>query len=191
MDDSVLWAVALGIGTLGLLFLSVAVVVAIYLNVRARRAGPPDSVEGSQAQTERVVSTDRPQPQGEDTAQTGGPGVRMGAADAEHPRGGGFWPWVKAWIFAVAHAGTVSVVLGGVTFFEDMARASEEIRRTGTVAFPKQLLPGALVGSSSHKPLNEPSDDLEKLDQPDGTSKRAAGWTVVDMLEEASSDDES
>jgi hypothetical protein len=191
MDDSVLWAVAFGVGTLGLLFLAVAVVVAIYLNIRARRAGPPASVERSRTQAGRVASTDRPQPQGEDAACTGEPEVRAGASDVEHPLGGGFWAWVKAWIFAIAHAGTVSVVLGGVTFFEDMARAGEEIRRTGTVTFPKQLLPGSLPGSSSRKRLTEPSDDLEKLDQPDASSKKTAGWAVVDLLEEASSDDEA
>ena len=57
------------------------------------------------------------------------------------------WLWVKAWIFAVLHATTVSLVVGGMTFFEDLAKASTEIQQEGRVSFPKQLLPGTIAGS--------------------------------------------
>jgi hypothetical protein len=49
-----------------------------------------------------------------------------------------------------------------MTFFEDLANAGDEIRRTGTVTFPKQLLPGSLLGSMSRKQVSQSSGGLLK-----------------------------
>jgi hypothetical protein len=184
MNDSELWAVALGIGMLGLLLLTIAGAVAMYLNIRAQRArgaasagksrsnaGDAASAAKSQSRTGDVASTDRSQP-------------RAGSPGAQRATSGGFWAWVKAWIFALVHAGTVSVVFGGITFFEDLAKAGQEIQRTGTVTFPKQLLPGTLAESTSRKRLSRPADDLEDRDQPSGTPPDPAGWEVVDLQDE-------
>jgi hypothetical protein len=114
------------------------------------------------------------------------------------------WAWIKAWIFALVHASTVSLVLGGITFFEDLAKASDEIQSTGTVTFPKRLLPGPLSVPTSQKRLVQPSDDSlsnarhpgdefqhkatgDELDDPDQPSvlSDTAGWEVVDLVNEA------
>jgi hypothetical protein len=99
--------------------------------------------------------------------------------------------WVKAWIFAFIHASTVSLVMGSITFFEDMLRANEEIERTGTVSFPKQLLPGTVTGSAVRKRLSQPSgdsktgDEVEESGQSAKSSSKAVKWEVVDVLDEA------
>ncbi len=177
MDDSVLWAVALGTGALGLLLLTIAGVVAMYLNTRAR-------------ETRDAASADEPQSHTGDVASTGESQLRAASPSAKRTTAGGFWAWVKAWVFASIHAGTVSLVLGGITFFEDIARASDEIQRTGTVTFPKQLLPGTLAGSASRKRLSRPSDDLENPDQPGAPPPGTAGWEVVGLLDEADAEDD-
>ncbi len=161
MDDSMLWAVALGSGIFGLLLLAVAGVVALYWKTEMRgSAGAASAAAGVTA-----ADSSNAQP-----ATTRSP-----------------WLWVKAWLFALLHAGTVSLVLGGITLFEDLVKASDEIQRTGTVTFPKQLLPGTLSTPASRKRLSQPSGDssemedieVEELDQP-GTT----GWEVVDMVSE-------
>jgi hypothetical protein len=175
MNDSELWAVALGIGMLGLLLLTIAGAVAMYLNIRAQRARGAASAGKSRSNAGDAASAAKSQSRTGDVAST----------DRSQPRaGGGFWAWVKAWIFALVHAGTVSVVFGGITFFEDLAKAGQEIQRTGTVTFPKQLLPGTLAESTSRKRLSRPADDLEDRDQPSGTPPDPAGWEVVDLLDE-------
>ncbi len=171
MDDSELLAVALGTGMFGLLLLTIAGVVVMYLNTRARSAGD-------------VTSTDEPQPRARDAASTDKSQPRDDSSSAKRAPAGGFWAWVKAWVFALVHAGTVSLVLGGVTFFEDLAKANDEIQRTGTVTFPKQLLPGTLAGSVSRKRLSWPSDDFEDRDHPGAPPPDTAGWEVVDLLDE-------
>ncbi len=175
MDDSMLWAVALGAGVLGLLLLAVAVVVAIYMNIKTRAAGDGDSADRSNSHTEDA-----------DLSKSKHISQQQEDSGAERASGGNFWTWVKAWIFAAVHAGTVSVVLGAITFFEDIAKAGDEIESTGTVTFPKQLLPGSLVGSMSRQRLAQPSDsdELEALDSPDETAPETTGWEVVDLLEE-------
>ena len=69
------------------------------------------------------------------------------------------------------------------------AKAGDEIQRTGTVTFPKQLLPGPLAESMSRKrlarPSDNPSEELDKLDQPERPSRDASGWEVVERLEDA------
>lgn len=179
MDDSVLWTVALGIGMLGLLLLTIAGVVAMYLNTRARRVGDAASADKSQAHTGDVASTDKSRAHAGDVTSTDKSQLRADSSSAKRTTTGGFWAWVKAWIFALVHAGTVSVVLGGITFFEDLAKASEEIQLTGTVTFPKQLLPGTLAESASRKRLSRSSDDPGNPDQLGAPPLATAGWEVV------------
>jgi hypothetical protein len=177
MDDSVLWAVALGSGALGLLLLIFAGVVAVILNARARRSMGVASVDKSHPPAGDVVTTDKSQP-------------RVASSGSKPATAGGFWIWIKAWIFAAVHAGTVSLVLGGVTFFEDLAKASDDIQRTGTVAFPKQLLPGTLTGTASRKLLSRPSGDSSGNgdageDAPGSPSPASAEWEVVNLADKA------
>jgi hypothetical protein len=179
MDNSVLWVVALGSGVLGLLLLAVAGAVVVYWNAGARRpremasADDPQSHDGDIATAEKKRS-----PASSSNAQP---------ATASSP-----WLWIKAWLFALFHAGTVSLVLGGITFFEDLAKASEEIQTAGTVTFPKQLLPRTVTGPTSLKRLSQPpgdppmaeggADDSEQ-DQPGPSPPGAAGWEVVDTVQ--------
>lgn len=180
MEESVLWAIAIGTGALGLLLLAVAGAVAVYWNTVARRPKGVASVDKSQSplgdlaatRKERSpVSSSKPQPT---TANTP-------------------WLWIKAWLFALFHAGTVSLVMGGVTFFEDLAKASAEITSAGTVTFPKQFLPGTLSGSAYRERLSQPSDDSSKtksaaeVEEPGQTgaaSSDVSGWEVVDRVNE-------
>jgi hypothetical protein len=204
MDESVLWVVALGIGGLGLLLLAAAGIAAVYLNAGRDSAGDVASTEKPQPRAKDVASTEEAQTHAEGVASTDKSRVRAGSSSAKpETAAGGFWAWVKAGIFAFVHAGTVSLVLGGVTLFEDLAKASDEIQRTGTVTFPKQLLPGTLSGPASRKRLagssggllrnghnqsegqrnraNEDHVEAEDLDPPSGPQSDAAGWEVVDQ----------
>jgi hypothetical protein len=219
MDDSVLWIAALGIAALGFLLLAVAGMVAMYLNTRAPSAKDAVSTKKPKSRTKDVGSTDksRPhveeaapsklsQPRAEDAASNDESRLRAGSPRAERKTVGGFWAWIKAWIFALVHAGTVSVVFGGITFFEDLANASDEIERTGTVTFPKQLLPGTLSGPVSRERLVRPAsallgrgrprgaDQLDEgdedpveprdLNRPTGSPPDVAGWEIVDPADE-------
>ena len=172
MDESMLWIVAFGTGALGLLLLAVAGAVAIVLKTvaRAPRRAPPVEEPRSRA------TAKQPPPTSE--------------AETPHVVSTGPWLWIKAWIFAVFHASIVSLVLGGITFFEDLAKASEEIQSTGRVTFPKQLLPGQLSGSMSQKCLTQSSgdsaqtesDDVKTLDSPDAAAPGVPGWEVVNLV---------
>jgi hypothetical protein len=223
MDDSVLWVVALGIGALGFLLLAVAGTVAMVLNIRAPRnkdvvstkkpkphTKDEASTDKSRPQVEEAASSKVSQPRAEDVAASGESRLRAGLPRAERKTAGGFWAWIKAWVFALVHAGTVSVVFGGITFFEDLANASDEIERTGTVTFPKQLLPGTLSGPVSRGHLTRPAnallgqghprgadqrDETDKdhaepgdLNRPTGSPPDATGWEVVDPVDEAIAD---
>lgn len=207
MDDSALWAVALGIGALGFLFLTIAGAVAMVLETRKRRARGVTSAEKSPSRAEDKAPDSKSRPHAGGKASRRESQLRTDLPRAKRTSAGGFWAWVKAWVFAVVHAGTVSLVLGGITLFEDLAKASDEIQRTGTVSFPKQLLPGRLSEHGPQERLSRPSggllsdghgrgddqqreaheDDAEAgdLDQPNGTSPDAAGWEVVDLVNEA------
>jgi hypothetical protein len=165
MDDSVLWTVALGIGGLGFLLLAIAGMVAMCLNIRARRARDAPSAGEPQSHAGDKASTGEPQARVSDKASKGKSRLHTGSSRAKHKAAGGFLAWVKAWVFALLHAGTVSVVLGSITFFEDLARANDEIQRTGTVTFPKQLLPGTLSSPTSRKHLSPPTGGLLKNGQ--------------------------
>lgn len=186
MDESVLWAVAIGVGLLGLVLLAVGTLAAVYW--------------GAATNKKESSSTGKPQPQAKDATAAGkskpqaGEMSRVSSSGVGQPDGGGFLAWAKAWIFAFIHATTVSLVLGGITFFEDMVRANDEIQRTGTVSFPKQLLPGTLTGSTVRKRLSLPTDGLLETGktgktsappQRSGESSDAAEWAVVDVLDEA------
>jgi len=204
MNESELWAIALGTGMLGLLLLTMAGAIAMVLSIRARRTRDAAFAGKSQANTEVADAGSNPQSRAEDVPPTGKSRSRAKLPETKRTVGGGFWPWVKAWIFALVHAGTVSVVLGGITFFEGLAKAGEEIQRSGTVTFPKQLLPGTLTGAvrpaATRQRLSQPSDDAvrpavrpavtpyEDLDRPADPPPDTEGWEVVDLLEEADTD---
>lgn len=177
MDESVLWAIAIGTGVLGLLLLAVAGAVAVYWNLVARRPqGAPYAGDLATAGKDRSpASSSKAQPAPTNTALL----------------------WVKAWLFALFHAGTVSLVMGGVTFFQDLAKSSEEIQTTGTVTFPKQLLPGTLSDSTARKQLSRPAGNPSKATkaakagkagQPKTTSGNTSDWEVVDLVNEVVSD---
>ncbi len=175
MDDSVLWAIAIGTGVIGLLLLAVAGGAAIYWNVVARRP--------------RGAAFDNPQSRAGDLAAAGE------RSPAGSPAGSHTTPtmstpgpllWIKAWVFDLFHAGTVSVVMGGITLFEDLAKASEEIQSTGTVTFPKQLLPGPFSSPTNSKRLSKPSGDSSKAGEPDPDD--TSGWEIVDRVNEMNSD---
>jgi hypothetical protein len=172
MSDTTLWAIALSVGVLGLLLVLVAGIAAISATARARRS------------RERPASPD-PQP------RVTGP--------SEVHSSGGSWVWLKAGVFAFIHAGAVSFVLGGLTFFEDIARANEEIRTTGTVTFPKRLLPKTLVGPDASLPLVPARDGVltsgghrassESSPSTNPTRQASANpgsddWEVVDVVPE-------
>ena len=173
MNDTTLWAVALGVGLLGLVLVVVAGVAALSANARARRS--------------RVVP---PVPERQ-------PQVTVASADPSGGEGG--WLWLKAGVFAFIHAGAVSFVLGGLTFFEDIARANEEIRTMGTVTFPKRLLPKTLAGPDASLPFSQSSDEMlveaigqanpsnpepTSADQPISPQPESADWEVVDVPSE-------
>ena len=171
MDDTTLWAVALGVGVLGLVLVVVAGAAAISANARARRSRQAPPALESHPQTESL--------------------------SADRSGGGGGWVWMKAGVFAFIHAGAVSFVLGGLTFFEDIAKANEEIRTTGTVTFPKRLLPKTLSGPDARLSFSRSSDELlannvghanpgvaERVtpEQPTPPHAEGADWEVVDAL---------
>jgi hypothetical protein len=179
MEESVLWAIAIGTGMLGLLLLSVAGAVAAYWKIVAHGRD-----ERMPTGTSRVYGGDMTT-----TEQKRAP-ANANFSNAQPAVAPSPWLWVKAWIFAILHAGTVSVVLGGITFFEDLAKASAEMQSHGTVTFPKQLLPGTLSGPASRNSLSQPSGKSRikknaedgKPGRPGATPSDASGWEVVDLV---------
>lgn len=180
MDESVLWVVALGTGSLGLLLLTVAGAVAVYWNTMAR--GP-----------NKATSSDKSQSRARDLAAAGKKRSPAASAEARPQDRGAFWLWTRAWLFAFFHASIVSVVMGGITFFEDLVKAGEEIQTSGTVTFPKQLLPGTISGSASRKHLLQSSGNpsggegnpgVGEHGQPGAVSSGKTGWEVVDHTNE-------
>ena len=179
MDDSVLWAVALGTGMFGLMLLAIAGAIVVYWKTIARKPAGAAPAEKTRSQPGKITTADKERSPANSAAEQP---VTVGSPLL----------WVKAWLFAFLHASTVSLVLGAITFFEDLAKASDEIQRAGTVTFPKQLLPGTLSGSAvSRKRLSQPTgessgmgDDagLEGVDQPDVAPASTDGWEVVDNL---------
>ncbi|HDQ73803.1 MAG TPA: hypothetical protein ENN19_17155 [Chloroflexi bacterium] len=164
MDDSLLWVTALAGGALGLLLLSLAGLAAVYLNKPSTYQAPKKRATSKEKPAGHIAPTEQPSPP-----------VDPSTVQPQSPSRISPWAWIKAWIFAIVHAGTVSVVLGGITFFQDLAKASEEIQNTGTVSFPKQLLPGTLSMPSSRQ-LSEPSANLETGDR---------HWEVEGLVNEA------
>ena len=183
----ILWIVALGIGGLGLLLLGVAGVAAAAIGSaergkRATEAAPPVR----RAAVSPASSASRP-----------AGAIGQDAPEAAPDATGALWAWVKACVFALIHAGVVSFVLGGLTFFEDLVRANGEIRRTGNVSFPRQLLPPSLGGhqpsgaltpaddealEATYSPRYRPAGALRERDLPPIS---ATEWKVVDILDEA------
>ena len=167
MDDSMLWAIAVGTGVIGLLLLGVAGAAAVYWNFLVRRPRGPASADRSQSRGGDIAATGEWTPV--DTSTTAQPQT----VPVQSPL-----LWIKACIFALFHASTVSIVMGGVTFFEDLVKASEEMKNEGTVTFPKQLLPGPLSNPMSPKRLSHPfKDSSQAKDAAD-----PSGWEVVDRV---------
>jgi hypothetical protein len=184
MDESVLWAIAIGTGVLGLLLLAVAGAVAVYWNTVSRRP-------------QRAPYADKPQSYAGDLTAARKEQSPANSFRAQPTTVNSPWLWIKAWLFALLHAGTVSVVMGGVTFFQDLAKSSEEIQTTGAVTFPKQLLPGTLSGSTTQKQLSRSTENPSKVTRAGeagkpSQSKTASGntsdWEVVDLVNEVVSD---
>jgi hypothetical protein len=202
MDDSVLWAAAFLVGALGLSLLIIGGVAAMYLSTDARKGRGAASSKSSPSLSGDADSGDESPSSRGNGAAAEEAGSRVDSPDVQRAATGGLWTWIKAGLFAVLHAGTVSLVLGGITFFEDLAKASDEIQSSGTVTFPKQLLPGALYGPASRKRLSHPAGnsmedeehpgDGRRYDEPeDGAGNAdvdqsgASGWEVVDLVGEA------
>jgi hypothetical protein len=176
MDDSVLWAVALGVGMFGLMLLAIAGAIVVYWNTIVRKPEKGAAPDKTESGTGKTTAAEKKQPPPPPAAEKP---VLVNSS----------WLWVKAWIFAVLHATTVSLVVGGITFFEDLAKASTEIQQEGSVSFPKQLLPGTLPGSGiSRKRLSQASgessemEDASGVGRPDTPIAREDGWEVVENL---------
>ncbi len=199
MSDMVLWIAALAIGGGGLLLLGIAAAAAVALRSAGRRShggaaasSPPQAAASSSAASATATPVaDRSEPD-EGAAPPAGPESTWTP-----------WAWLKACIFAIIHAGAVSFVLGGLTFFEDLVRANSEIRRTGNVSFPPQLLPPSLTSDPATRLLERGSgerragDDYqrywaaaEELHERDLPPIETAEWKVVDILDEAGADGE-
>lgn len=166
MDDSLLWVIALASGAFGLLLLSLAGLAAVYWKKPSADAASKQraTTEKKRARAAQITATEKASSPADPAT-----GQRP-STPAASP-----WAWIKAWIFAIVHAGTVSVVLGGITFFQDLAKASEEIQSTGNVSFPKQLLPGTL-SMPSQRQLSKPSTPSEDDER---------HWEVEDLVNEA------
>lgn len=187
MSDMVLWIAALGVGGVGLLLLGVAGLAAAALRSGSRRSRGSGGGEVPQ----RAVA------QHESTAAAARQGQTNGAApDAGQPGGGALWAWLKACVFALIHAGAVSFVLGGLTFFEDLIRSSREIKHTGSVSFPAQLLPpglsdmptswqGGQFEERTTQSLYDPRYGTPGLRERDLPPVITTEWEVVDILDEA------
>ena len=174
MDDSVIWAIAVGTGVIGLLLLGVAGAAAVYWNVLARRSKGTASADRSQSRGGDIAATGEWTPVDTSTAQPK-------TVPVQNPL-----LWIKACIFALFHASTVSIVMGGVTFFEDLVKASEEMKNEGTVSFPKQLLPGPFSPPTTPKRISHPFKDSSQAKTAAGKagSDDALGWEVVDRVGE-------
>ncbi len=188
MNDTLIWAIAMGSGLLGLLLLAFTGIAAFYLRFGPRSFRPPRT-------TSKPASTSTPPPSStpvsdlsDGTVSTAGSQLPPAAEPPSEAPTGSLWLWVKAWVFAMLHATTVSLVVGGITFFEDLAQADEEMHTTGSVTFPKQLLPRPLATPPPQKKrLEQPSRPAQLASEsstgPAGTSKEQAnGWEVVDRV---------
>ena len=176
MDDSVLWAVALGVGMFGLMLLAIAGAIVVYWNTIVHKPEKGAAADKTESRAGKTAAAEKKQPPPPPAAE------QPVLANAS-------WLWVKAWIFAVLHATTVSLVVGGITFFEDLAKAGTEIQQEGRVSFPKQLLPGTIAGSGpSRKRLSRPLDGSSEAEDAPGVGKLDQpisgqdGWEVVENL---------
>ncbi len=192
MNDTLIWAIAMGSGLLGLLLLAFTGIAAFYLRFgshskRSSRTSPKPASNSTPPPSSPPVS-ELP----ESAAPTTHSQLPPAAESPSEAPSGNLWLWVKAWIFAMLHATTVSLVVGGITFFEDLAQADEEMHTTGSVTFPKQLLPRPLAAlpPQKKKRLAQPSRSAqlspESSAEPTGstgptgtTEEQTNGWEVV------------
>ena len=180
MNEVALWTVALTTAALGFLLLAIAGVAAVLL--KSRRTADPslDEAAGTRSHVQEAAS-----------GSSGG-GVKEAASSAVV--GSHVWVWLQACVFASLHALVVSLVLGVVTFYEDIVQAHAEIRRTGSVSFPKKLLPGSIAAPFRHR-LSNPREDYGRyeaaddefinLSRDDVSVPEVMAWDVVTVSEES------
>ncbi|NLE43338.1 MAG: hypothetical protein GX620_01350 [Chloroflexi bacterium] len=190
MNEVLVWTVALVLAVFGIILLAVAGMAAIVLHLKrygqseasAREDGAGMNLRDRDQRTQAI---EKPPSETRDDAQSADTGV---------------WAWTKAWAFASIHALLVSLILGAVTFFEDLARANDEIQRTGTVKFPKQLLPGTISGASSSHRLSRGKSDCTRyevaddrftdLDETGFPLPEGTEWRVVSLSDVEVDDDD-
>jgi hypothetical protein len=111
--------------------------------------------------------------------------------------------------FALYIGSSIGLIIAAVVFLADVQEARAELRRTGSVTFPKEFLPSGLFSSTSrsraqpssgllpsgysrseYRDYGATDDDIEfwGLDQPGAPPPEAAGWVVMDMLAEMDAD---
>jgi hypothetical protein len=179
MDEVALWTVALATAALGLLLLAVAGVTAAIL--KSRRQDDLDHEDATDSKLQPQEQTD-----------IGSDHVADGASPV--PKGGGVWVWFQACVFATLHALVVSLVLGIVTFYEDIVQAHDDIQRTGRVSFPKNLLPGSVSPPAGPR-LSRLEEDCSRYEvaddgfislQNEGAMSGVTDWDVVTLHEDVS-----
>ena len=180
MDEVALWTVALTTAALGFLLLAIAGVAAVLFRSPRTADQSLDTAASTESHTHEAAS--------------GGSGGVVNEAAASASMGRHVWVWLQACVLASLHAVVVSLVLGVVTFYEDIVLAHDEIRRTGSVSFPKNLLPGSIVAPFRHR-LSNPEEDYSRyeaaedgftsLSRDDVSMHEVMDWEVVTVSEES------
>jgi len=179
MNEVALWTVALTAAVLGFLLLVIAGVAAALLRSRRIADQDPDMATSAEPHVQEATRGDSGGVV-QDTPSSASPGSHILA-------------WLQACVLASLHALVVSLVLGVVTFYEDIVQAQDEIRRTGSVSFPKNLLPGSIVAPYRHR-LSNPEEDYSRyeaaddgfanLSQNDELTLEVMDWDVVTVSDE-------
>jgi len=179
MNEIALWMVALAAAVLGLFLLGVAGIAAAVLNAHRNAANDEDRAVGSDP-----GMAEQPSGASEDS---------LHEVSSPTVRGAGIWVWMQAWLFASLHALVVSLVLGAVTFYEDIVQSHREIERTGRVSFPKNLLPGSVIVPGIHR-LSTSGEDYSRYEaaddgfvgiaQDEDLMSEVAEWDVVSLYED-------
>lgn len=178
MNEIALWVVALTTAALGLLLLGVAGLAAALIKARRNAALEEDLVAGPDEASAKETRD--------------GPEDSLHEVSPSTARGTGVWLWLQAWLFASLHALVVSLVLGAITFYEDIVQSHREIARTGRVSFPKNLLPGSMVVSARNRLVRsgedysryEAADDgFLGLDQGEDLMAEVTEWDAVSLHE--------
>jgi len=152
MNEVALWTVALATAVIGFLLLATAGVAAAILKSRRSADRDRDDAVSTELPGQQQISSYSDEPAKEEAPASS--------------KGGGIWVWLQACILASLHALVVSVVLGVMTFYEDIVQSHEEISRTGRVSFPKSLLPGSVATPARHR-LSRPEEDYSRYEAAD------------------------